>query len=138
MHNKHAILHDTKGMTTLEFALVLPLVLLLLFGTMDMMRYVWTRNVVVAAAVEAAEVGAIASASDTDITLAAQKVLSPSGLAASSFVITRNAAAVPPVITVRITVDFRYIVLPGFIASMAGAKIVDVSKQSVMGPQEAS
>ena len=125
-------------MTTLEFALVLPLVLLLLFGTMDMLRYVWTRNTTVAAAVEAAETGALRTTTDEEIRLAAERILAPSGLRASSLVITRETAVVPPVITVRITVDFSYIVLPGFLTSMVGARVIDITKRSVMGPEESS
>ncbi|HBW14966.1 MAG TPA: pilus assembly protein TadE [Desulfovibrio sp.] len=138
MKGERSFLHDTEGMTTLEFALVLPLVLLLLFGTMDMLRYVWTRNTTVAAAVEAAETGALRTTTDEEIRLAAERILAPSGLRASSLVITRETAVVPPVITVRITVDFSYIVLPGFLTSMVGARVIDITKRSVMGPEESS
>ncbi|AAS97811.1 TadE/TadG family type IV pilus assembly protein [Nitratidesulfovibrio vulgaris] len=138
MKGERSFLHDTEGMTTLEFALVLPLVLLLLFGTMDMLRYVWARNTTVAAAVEAAETGALRTTTDEEIRLAAERILAPSGLRASSLVITRETAVVPPVITVRITVDFSYIVLPGFLTSMVGARVIDITKRSVMGPEESS
>lgn len=138
MKGERSFLHDTEGMTTLEFALVLPLVLLLLFGTMDMLRYVWARNTTAAAAVEAAETGALRTTTDEEIRLAAERILAPSGLRASSLVITRETAVVPPVITVRITVDFSYIVLPGFLTSMVGARVIDITKRSVMGPEESS
>lgn len=38
------LLHDTRGASAAEFALVLPLFLLLLFGTIDVGRYAWSLN----------------------------------------------------------------------------------------------
>lgn len=136
MKTLKALLRDNRGMTTLEMAMVLPVVILLLFGTMDMLRYVWFRNTTVAAAVDAAEAGALPAASDEDIRAAALKLLTPAGIVPSGFTVARNTAAVPPTITVKITVDFRYLVLPGFIADLTGTRAVVVVKQAVMGPLE--
>lgn len=130
------LLRDERGMTTLEMAMVLPVVLLLLFGTLDMLRYVWIRNTTVAATVDAAGAGALPAATDDDIRAAALRLLTPAGITPAAMVVTRNTAAVPPTVTVRLTVDFSYIVLPGFIADLTGTRSVVVIKQAVLGPQE--
>lgn len=69
-----AFLRDTRGASAAEFALVLPLALLLLFGLIDVGRYVWAIN----QAEKATQVGARwAVATD----------MIPSGLADYSFAI---------------------------------------------------
>ncbi|MBZ2172281.1 TadE/TadG family type IV pilus assembly protein [Nitratidesulfovibrio sp. SRB-5] len=136
MKTLKALLRDNMGMTTLEMAMVLPVVILLLFGTMDMLRYVWFRNTIVAAAVDAAEAGSLPSATDDDIRAAALKLMTPAGIVPSGLTVARNTVAVPPTITVKITVDFQYLVLPGFIADLTGTRVVVAVKQAVLGPLE--
>ncbi len=54
----------TRGQALVEFALVIPMFLLLIFGIVDLGRYVYTNNALNQAAREAARVGAVSSRPD--------------------------------------------------------------------------
>jgi len=75
MTRLRALLRDTRGGPAAEFALVLPLILLFLFGIIDVGRYVW-------------EVNRAEKATQTGARWAAVTDMIPSGLATFSFATT--------------------------------------------------
>jgi len=56
----------TRGQSLVEFALVLPFFVLLLFGIIDMGRYVYTSNALASGAREAARAGSVGSRPSPD------------------------------------------------------------------------
>lgn len=70
-----------RGAAAVEFALVLPLLLTILFGTIEWGYYFFNRQIVINSAREGARVGTLQSMSSANAKAAAESYLSGSGLA---------------------------------------------------------
>jgi len=81
------------GQGLVEFALILPFLLLVVLGTFDMGRAVYTKTVISNAAREGARVGIIPGKSDAEIRTAAINMAVGVPLQTSHITISRNAAS---------------------------------------------
>ncbi len=96
---------DTRGNALIEFALVLPILLLVVFGITELGRMIMTTNVLNTASREGARLAAVSTVSDS---LAVQarvtQVLTAAKIVPSSIVVEYDAAAHS--VRVRVTSDF--------------------------------
>jgi hypothetical protein len=75
-----AFAHRPRGAAAVEFAIVLPLLLTILFGTIEWGYYFFTREIVINSAREGARVGTLQTMQSTDAINAAKNYLTGSGL----------------------------------------------------------
>jgi Flp pilus assembly protein TadG len=75
-----------QGQATVEFALILPIILIILAGAIEFGRVFWSYGLLLQAAQEAARQGAVlgAATSDTTIATAAQQTAAKGGLTIST------------------------------------------------------
>lgn len=73
-----------RGAAAVEFALVLPLLATILFGTIEWGYYFFNRQIVINSAREGARVGTLQSMQSSDAIAAAQSYLTGSGLVLKS------------------------------------------------------
>ena len=79
-----------RGAMTVEFALVCPIFVLLVFGMIEFSRVSIIRHAVDNAAYEGARVGIIPGANVTDVATAAQRHLDAVGLSGATINVTPN------------------------------------------------
>lgn len=106
------------GQAVVEFALVLPLFLLLFFGIVEFGRVWMTVNVLTSAAREGARVASVSGSNFTPARTAAQNVLSSGNVAGAS--VTISGPNSNNEVRVTVTVTYRTITgtaLPGLGAS---------------------
>lgn len=97
---------STKGNALVEFALVLPILLLVLFGITELGRMVMTTNVLNTASREGARLAAVTSISDSlSVYARVTEVLNAANIVPSSIVVEYNVAAQS--VRVRATTDFE-------------------------------
>jgi Flp pilus assembly protein TadG len=84
---KHPVVR--QGTTTVEFAVILPVFLLVMIGGMQLFRFAMVANTVETAVMEGARKGIIASATDAQIMAAANQVMSQAGLSGHSVSVER-------------------------------------------------
>ena len=108
MKIKKSLIKDKKGQSLIEFALVLPILLLVLLGIMEFGRMIMTVNVLNQAAREGARIGAVTSDADTSfynaIETRAKELLNAANLKPENTTIT----ILPPDAERKITVTIRY------------------------------
>lgn len=73
-------LSDPRGAAVVEFAIVLPLLLMMLFGTIEWGYYFFTREIVINSAREGARSGSLLGATSSDATDATKLYLTNAGL----------------------------------------------------------
>ncbi len=98
-------LKNRRGATAVEFALILPFFLSMIFGLIEFGRAMWIRNTMQYAVEEAARYGSISGASSADISTYAQGkvlVIDPSTI---TFDVTVGASD----ISVTATHDFEFL-----------------------------
>ena len=94
-----------RGATTVEFALVCPVFVLIIFGLIEFSRVSIVRHSVDNDAYEAARVGIIPGASESDVVAAAQSHLDAVGLTGATInVIPSPLTNVADEVTVEVTV----------------------------------
>lgn len=94
-----------RGATTVEFALVCPFFILIVFGLIEFSRVSIVRHSVDNAAYEAARVGIIPGANETDVAAAAQAHLDAVGLTGATInVIPTPLTEVADDVTVEVSV----------------------------------
>ncbi|MBC7908501.1 MAG: pilus assembly protein [Rhodospirillaceae bacterium] len=99
------LFQDRRGATAVEFALVLPVFLVLLLGTMELGRVMWAHSTLQFAAEEASRYAiAHSSASNAEITAKAQAHLVGLNSGEVTVNVTNNAATV----TVQLTHNFQF------------------------------
>ena len=115
-------LENEKGQSLVEFALVVPLLLLLVIGVAEFGRAWMTQNILTGAAREAvrllavpAPAGGVAVAGDR-----ATEVLASAGISTASVVVTDNSAFE----AVRVTITYNFpVTIAGFIPGLGNATI---------------
>ena len=129
IHKRHE-----RGSTAIEFALILPILLTLLFGIIDFGRLLYTQEVLNTAAREGARVGIkmrLVPVSDPEITTQVTAVIAASQLVDS-------AAMDPPVITripvgtsinlqVDVPYNFSYLVANVFIPGLSQTRVMNAT-----------
>lgn len=117
-----------KGQNLVEFALILPVFLLLVVGMAEFGRGWMTRNILTGAAREGARVAAIqpdSAASINQGTLAATDVLNSANLPAPPPVVSVDTAPGFSFPAVKVDVSYTYsVLLAGFIPGLAGPTFV--------------
>ena len=110
-----------RGTSTLEFIVVLPSFLLVMFGAIELSRAWMTMNVVTQAAREGARVGSVSSPFDAGAALARiDQVLSGANLTAASKSVSCAAPCDPDsAVTATVTVNFQTL-FPLLLPMMAG------------------
>ena len=113
-----SILRDRKGQNLVEFALLVPILLLVVFGIAEFGRAWMTRNILTGAAREAvrlaavpAPAGGVTAASDR-----ANAILASAGITTANVSVADAPAAFGPV-SVTVTYDFPVVIL-GFIPGL--------------------
>lgn len=103
-----------RGSSAVEFALVLPLLLLLLFGMIDFGRLLYTKVELSSAAREGARVLALGHPGDVQSRVALATSLSP-------VTATSTSSCPGTMATVHVTTNFQWITPIGAIADLVGA-----------------
>ncbi len=97
--------HRATGIASLEFVIILPVLLILLFGVMEYGWMLTKSGEVVNAAREGAREGARTDATNADINAVVDQRLAAADISGHTTTIT-NAAAVGDPVTVQITVPY--------------------------------
>ncbi len=111
-----------RGTSTLEFIMVLPLLLLLVYGGAELSRALVTMNVVTQAAREGARVGAVTppAAFPGAAVARVNAVLAGANLAPADVSVTCSApCATDSVVTATVTVNFQTL-FPAVLPALAG------------------
>lgn len=114
-----------RGAAAVEFALVLPLLLTIVFGTIEWGYYFFTREIVINSAREGARAGTLQYSPPTDATKVAvdtaTSYLTSSGLTATDATVsTVSAAGTCPTDSSCIRVQYALPTLTGFLDSILG------------------
>ena len=136
---KRASIHNQQGAVAVEFAFVLPLLIVLLVGIMEFGLILYNQQVITNACREGARAGIVARSPRLDSTAIATVV---NDYTQAHLVTFGNATAAATVIdnsggtsfgddlTVTVTYDYDFLVLSKFISSLAGG--LTLSTQTVM------
>ncbi|MBU0491674.1 MAG: pilus assembly protein [Chloroflexi bacterium] len=120
------------GQSIVEFALILPVLLLLIFGFLDLGRAVYTQSVMANAAREGARVGIISTRSNADIRAAVRDRAIGVALTDGDITITPATRRTGDSITVHVTTEF-YAVTPFAAAFMnGGSDHIDLESTATM------
>jgi len=118
-----------RGQTMVEFALLLPLLMLIIIGMMDLGRAIWSYNLVAHAAREGARAGIFPGESDFDIVRAVQRAASPLVIPDSD--IQRTNPRYPGgTVTVRVT--YRYEPITPLVGQFIPRGWLQLTSQSTM------
>ena len=115
------ILKNEKGQNLVEFALVVPMLLLLVFGIAEFGRAWMTRNILTGAAREAVRIAVVPSGSIGEATTRANQILSSAGITTAAVNVNDNGTSFGTV-TATVTYNFPVLVV-GFIPGLNGATI---------------
>lgn len=99
-----------RGTAAVEFALVAPLFVLLVFGMIEYGRMVMVQQLLVNAAREGARVGVLDGSTQTSVTTAVNNYLSPAGITTATVTVvpsTPSSAAATDPVTVTVSVPFN-------------------------------
>ncbi|HTM54667.1 MAG TPA: TadE/TadG family type IV pilus assembly protein [Pirellulales bacterium] len=99
-----------RGTAAVEFALVAPLFVLLVFGMIEYGRMVMVQQLLVNAAREGARVGVLDGSTQTSVTTAVNNYLSPAGITTATVTVvpsTPSSAAATAPVTVTVSVPFN-------------------------------
>lgn len=115
------ILKNEKGQNLVEFALVVPMLLLLVFGIAEFGRAWMTRNILTGAAREAVRVAVVPSGSIGEATTRANQILTSAGITTAAVNVNDSGASFG-IVTATVTYNFPVLVV-GFIPGLNGATI---------------
>ncbi len=129
-----------KGVAAIEFAILFPLLLLIIFGIIEFSLYLYDKQVITNASREGARAGIVAGHLDGP---AIQNVVTnyvTSNLITFGTPNTPVTAGFPPdgsmsmmrgdYLTVAVSYNYEFLVLPNFVASLGGVKTIQA--QTVM------
>jgi len=123
MRAKRDTRKSEKGQSLVEFALVVPLLLLLVIGIAEFGRAWMTRNILTGAAREAVRVLAVPAPAGgvSPATTRANQVLASAGITTASVSVVDAAG---PFGAVTVTVDYNFpVVIAGFIPGLNNATV---------------
>ncbi|HDS01097.1 MAG TPA: hypothetical protein ENO22_00090 [candidate division Zixibacteria bacterium] len=125
---KSRIFRNKKGNSIIEFALVLPILLLILFGITEFGRAIMVTNVLHTASREGARLASVSDLSDTvSIQTRVQEVLSASNVAPKNITMQYDAAT--KTVRVSVTSDFEVLSL-GILGTFAG--VIELQGTTIM------
>lgn len=125
---KSRIFRSQKGNSIIEFALVLPLLLLILFGITEFGRAILVTNILHTASREGARIAAVSPIDDSlSVQSRVQEVLATSNITPKDIIIEYTAATKS--IKVSVKADFEVLSL-GILGSFAG--IIELQGTTVM------
>jgi len=115
------ILKDRKGQSLVEFALVVPLLLLLVFGIAEYGRAWMTRNIMTGAAREAVRIAVVPSGGIGAATARANQVLASAGITSATVSLSDDGISFG---TITATVSYNFpVVVVGFIPGLNSSTI---------------
>ncbi len=116
-------MNNTRGNALIEFALVLPILLLVLFGITELGRMIMTTNVLNTASREGARLAAVSPSSDSlSVQARVTQVLNAAKIEPSSIVVEYDVAAHS--VRVRVTTDFEILSRSVLPASLRGTIVL--------------
>jgi Flp pilus assembly protein TadG len=139
-------LNDTRGASAVEFAIILPILLLILFGIIEFGFYIYNQQMLTNAAREGARVGIVASIprvppatietvvqdyfNDYAITFGAQNdvVLDPNPPVGYN----ANAAFGDDPLVVTVSYQYSFLVLPNILGNWINQELGDMSATAAM------
>jgi Flp pilus assembly protein TadG len=114
-------LRGETGQSLVEFALVVPMLLILVLGIAEFGRAWMTRNILTGAAREAVRVAVVPEGSTAAATTRANQILASAGITTASVSVTDNGTAFG---TVSATVSYDFpVVVAGFIPGLSSSTI---------------
>ena len=129
---------EQKGLSAVEFAIVLPLMVLLLFGAIEFGILIYDKAVITNASREGARAGVVYTdprVSDVEIiavvdNYCSDKLVTFGSAASPSTTISRAGSNLGDPLTVRVDYQYEFLVLPSFMNSLLGAH--NLSAETVM------
>jgi Flp pilus assembly protein TadG len=141
---KRMNMKNQKGAAAVEFAIVLPLLVIMLFGIIEFGLILYDKAVVTNASREGARAGIVyrttasgdySPLTDTDITnivnnYCQNKLVTFGSSNNATTTITRNGGSPGGDLTVNVAYHYDYLVLPGFISALTGG--IDMVATTIM------
>jgi len=124
------ILRQNRGQSVVEFALVLPLILLVLFGITEFGRAWMTMNILTSSAREGARIAAVTAPDIAVVNTRVTDVCTSAGVTPTSIVVT-PPDPLDPSRRISVTVQCNFVVIPGNILGTFSGTI-PLSATSVM------
>jgi Flp pilus assembly protein TadG len=122
MISKFAIFRNNKGNSVIEFALVLPILLLVVFGITEFGRAIMVTNVLNSASREGARLAAVSSVTDsTSIQNRVIEVLTAANVEPGDITVEYSAST--KTVKVSVTNDFQ-VLSAGILGSFAGTIVL--------------
>ena len=116
-----SILKDEKGQNIVEFALVVPMLLLLVFGIAEFGRAWMTRNILTGAAREAVRIAVVPAGTIGTATARANQVLASAGITTATVSLNDDGISFG---TITATVSYNFpVVVVGFIPGLNSSTI---------------
>ncbi len=127
---------EACGQSLLEFALVVPVLMLLVVGTFDLGWAVYARNAIANSAREGARVGIIQSRSDAEIRTQVKNTAAALGLTDAQIVISPVGSSSDPYrdhrVYLTVTVNYTYHPLTPVIGGLFSTGGIPLSSSSTM------
>ena len=129
---RHNIKHQNeRGAATLEFALVLPILITFLFGMVEFGRVLSVRSILVSSAREGARVAVLPGATNADVLNKISEELAHAGLSYDDYDFSPSdlsAAERDSPITIRVLINYESITwVPGFFPGLTGMQLEGVT-----------
>ncbi|MEZ0576681.1 TadE/TadG family type IV pilus assembly protein [Halodesulfovibrio aestuarii] len=120
MRSSRALFRHEQGASALEMALILPLLLVLLFGIIDMGRYYWAEHSVAHAANEAARMAILEGVTSDEINEVIAFHLRDWDNTPPALQIVENpgGSGSPASVTVTVSIPFSFLVIPTFVTGI--------------------
>ena len=117
---------DSKGTVAIEFALVFPVLLLLLFSVIELGSAWYNRQLLVNASREGARLAALSSGmEDSDVVSEVQNILSQSGFPGGATVVSSGAAGGPgTLVQVQVSASVPMPVLGALVPGLDSSPVV--------------
>jgi Flp pilus assembly protein TadG len=126
------VLKSQKGAVAVEFALVLPLLLLLVFGVLEFGLIMSAKGVITHASREGARLGVVycnPRKTPAEITACVQAYLNTAGIYDATINVTPGASS-GDLLTVKVAYTYQFMVLPRLVESLTGE--LNLTAETVM------